>query len=70
MPRRQQRQFVDLVADDERVAGIVAALEAHHHVGAAASQSTILPLPSSPHCAPMTVTLPTSMFPWRLRLAL
>src|SRR5215213_6143724 len=25
-----------------------------------ASQSTILPLPSSPHCAPMTVTLPNS----------
>src|SRR3990170_1545800 len=27
-----------------------------------ASQSTILPLPSSPHCAPMTVTLP-KIFP-------
>ena len=30
---RQQRQLVGLVADHERVAGIVAALEAHHHVG-------------------------------------
>ena len=32
---RQQRQFVGLVADDKRVAGIVAALEADDHVGAA-----------------------------------
>jgi hypothetical protein len=31
---RQQRQLVDLIADDERVARVVAALEAHHHVGA------------------------------------
>ena len=31
--RGQQRQLVDLVADDERVAGVVAALEAHHDVG-------------------------------------
>ena len=35
MPERQQRQLVGLVADDQRVAGVVAALEAHHHVGAA-----------------------------------
>ena len=34
-PARQQRQLVGLVADDEGVAGIVAALEAHDHVGAA-----------------------------------
>ena len=34
-PDRQQRQFVGLVADDQRVAGIVAALEADDHVGAA-----------------------------------
>ena len=54
--RRQQRQLVGLLADDERVAGIVAALEAHDDVGALASQSTILPLPSSPHWAPITVT--------------
>ena len=31
---RQQRQLVDLAVDDQRVAGIVAALEAHHDVGA------------------------------------
>ena len=32
--RRQQRQLVGLVADDERVAGVVAALEAHDDIGA------------------------------------
>ena len=31
--RGQQRQLVDLVADDERMAGVVAALEAHHDIG-------------------------------------
>ncbi len=31
--RRQQRKLVGLVADDQRVAGVVAALEAHHDVG-------------------------------------
>ncbi len=31
---RQQRQLVGLVAHHDGVAGIVAALEAHHHVGA------------------------------------
>ena len=31
---RQQRQLVDLAVDDQRVAGIVAALEADHHIGA------------------------------------
>ena len=30
---RQQRQFVGLAVDDERMAGIVAALEAHDDVG-------------------------------------
>jgi hypothetical protein len=39
------------------MAGIMPALEAHDDVGPLASQSTILPLPSSPHWAPMTVTL-------------
>ena len=34
-PARQKRQFVDLVADDQSVAGIVAALKAHDHVGTA-----------------------------------
>ncbi len=33
--RRQKRKLVGLLADDQRVAGIVPALEAHHHVGAA-----------------------------------
>ena len=32
--RREQRKLVGLIADDERVAGVVAALEAHHHIGA------------------------------------
>ena len=32
--RGQQRQFVGHAVDDERVAGIVAALEAHHDIGA------------------------------------
>ena len=32
---RQQRQLVGLVADHQRVAGVVAALEAHHDIGAA-----------------------------------
>ena len=31
---RQQRQLVDLAVDDQRMAGIVAALEAHDHIGA------------------------------------
>ena len=34
-PRGQQRQFVGLVADDQRVAGIVPALEAGDDVGPA-----------------------------------
>ncbi len=34
-PARQQRELVGLVADHQRVAGVVAALEAHHDVGAA-----------------------------------
>src|SRR5690606_20123496 len=33
--RGKQRQLVDLLADDERMAGIVTALEADHGVGAA-----------------------------------
>ena len=32
--RRQQRQLVGLVAHHDGMAGIVAALEAHHHIGA------------------------------------
>jgi hypothetical protein len=34
--RGQQRELVGLVADDQRMAGIVAALEAHHDLGALA----------------------------------
>ena len=33
-PRRQQRQLVGDLVDDQRVAGIVAALETHHDIGA------------------------------------
>ncbi|MNQ94853.1 hypothetical protein D3C85_1103910 [compost metagenome] len=32
--RRQQRQLVNLAVDDQRMARVMAALEAHHHVGA------------------------------------
>ena len=32
-PRRQQRQFVDIVADNEGVPSIMSALEADHHIG-------------------------------------
>ncbi len=32
---RQQGELVDLVTDDQRVAGVVPALEAHHAIGAA-----------------------------------
>ena len=35
-PGRQQRQLVSGLADDERMTGIVAALEAHHDIGAMA----------------------------------
>ncbi|MBC7519576.1 MAG: hypothetical protein H7268_00555 [Sandarakinorhabdus sp.] len=34
-PTGEQRQFIGLVADDQGVAGIVPALEAHHDIGAA-----------------------------------
>ena len=34
-PRWQQRKLIDLLADHQRVAGVVAALVAHDHVGAA-----------------------------------
>ena len=36
---RQQREFVRLAVDDERVARVVAALEAHHDIGALATAS-------------------------------
>jgi hypothetical protein len=50
------------VADDERVAGIVAALEAATTSARLESQSTILPLPSSPHWPPITVTFAKAFF--------
>src|SRR3546814_19511853 len=42
--RRQQRQLVHLLADDERMAGIMTALEADHGVGPAREPSDDLPL--------------------------
>ena len=54
---RQQAELVGLAVDHQGVAGVVPALEADHDLGASESQSTILPLPSSPHWAPTTATL-------------
>ena len=56
-PRRDQVELERLAVADDRVAGVVAALEADHQVGCSASRSTTLPLPSSPHWAP-TITSP------------
>ena len=53
---RQQRQLVGGAVDDQRVAGIVPALKADNDVRLSATQSTILPLPSSPHWEPTTTT--------------
>ncbi len=50
--RRQQRELERLVADDERMAGVVTALKRTTTSARWESQSTILPLPSSPHWAP------------------
>ena len=33
MPDGQQRELIDIVVDDERMAGVMAALKAHHDVG-------------------------------------
>jgi len=49
---RQQVQRVALVADDDGVPGVVAALVPDDVVHAVAEQSVALPLPSSPHWAP------------------
>ena len=55
--RRQQRELVGDPLDDQRVPGIVAAPKRSHTISAwADSQSTILPLPSSPHWDPTTTT--------------
>ena len=55
MPDGINDRYGLLAADDQRVTGVVAALKAHHglHAGRSA-RSTTLPLPSSPHCRPMT----------------
>ena len=45
-------ELEDLVADDDGVAGVVAALVAHDHVDRPDSRSVALPLPSSPHWRP------------------
>ncbi len=37
--------------------------ETHHDIGTLRHQSTILPLPSSPHCEPTTTTLAMFLFP-------
>ena len=44
-PRRDQVELVDLVAADDRVAGVVAALVADHDVGPLGEQVGDLPLP-------------------------
>ena len=44
-PRRDQVELVDLVAPDDRVAGVVAALEADHEVGLLGEQVHDLSLP-------------------------
>jgi hypothetical protein len=54
--RRQQGQLVGHTVDDQRVARIVATLKRATTSARSDSQSTILPLPSSPHWAPTTTT--------------
>ena len=50
-----QNEFA--LADEDGMSGIVPALVARYDVEASAKRSTTLPLPSSPHCAPRTITL-------------
>ena len=52
--RRDQVQHELLAVDVDRVAGVVPALVAGDDEKCGVSRSTILPLPSSPHCAPST----------------
>ena len=56
---RDEAQLVDLLADDDRVAGVVPALIADDEVDLGASRSVTLPLPSSPHWAPTTTVTGT-----------
>ncbi len=55
--RGDQVELELLALADDRVAGVVAALEADDHLARSASRSVIFPLPSSPHWAP-TMTTP------------
>jgi len=45
--------MVLLAVHHQRVAGVVAGVEADHDVGAGGEEIDDLPLPSSPHCVPM-----------------
>jgi hypothetical protein len=57
MPEGIRCSTVFCAADHQRVTGVVAALETRdRRPTCSVSRSTILPLPSSPHCAPMTMT--------------
>ncbi len=56
---RQQRQLVAHPVNDKRMAGIVPALKRTTTSARSDSQSTILPLPSSPHCEPTTQQWPS-----------
>ncbi len=53
---RQQRQFVGDAIDHQSVAGIMSPWNRTTISACSDSQSTILPLPSSPHCDPTTTT--------------
>ena len=55
-PDGRQPELEDLVAADDGVAGVVAALVADDHRDCSARKSVVLPLPSSPHCSP-TITV-------------
>jgi len=55
--RRDELEDELLLADAHGVAGVVAALVAATMSKRSENRSTILPLPSSPHCAPNTIRL-------------
>ena len=60
MPDGMRWRLGLVAVDDDGVAGVVAALIADDHVGAARrGRSMILPLPSSPHWAPITIVAGT-----------
>jgi hypothetical protein len=64
--RWQQRKLVADAVDDQRMTCIMTALVAHDDIARSDSQSTILPLPSSPHCDPTTTTFAIEETPWLL----